>query len=299
MDIALAADRGRIPQLLRGRAHGRRHMRDAHALLAPHAPAQPARHVHASIPGAEVLGADLVVAGDFLQVFVHVGRADRLHLARVVHVLEELLPRQVADAPDHAREPGIVDGDAVELAALAAELELDARAVHLHVPVAHRREAEGVVLLGVALVADADAGALEQPNDERQHLAARQSLQRHVGAHLAAHARQHARELGKMVELVGVAHFTPARVVAVLLSSARIAAGCLQVAAFIAADPDIGPRRRDRERLDPLERVPGRQFLALRVEVFESVAGVSARVALLAIAGIAQPPGGCGTLAAA
>src|SRR5258706_3264593 len=102
-----------------------------------------------------------------------------------------------------------------------------------------------------------------------------------------------------MVELVGVAHFAPARVVAILLSSARIAPRCLQVPAFVAADPDIGPGRRDRERPDPLERVLGRHFLVLRVEVFESLAGVAARVALLAIAGIAQTPGGRGTLAAA
>src|SRR5258706_6734310 len=102
-----------------------------------------------------------------------------------------------------------------------------------------------------------------------------------------------------MVELVGVAHFAAARVVAILLSSARIAPRCLQVPAFVAADPDIGPGRRDRERPDPLERVLGRHFLVLRVEVFESLAGVAARVGPLAIAGIAQNPRGCGTLASA
>src|SRR5258706_9172880 len=102
-----------------------------------------------------------------------------------------------------------------------------------------------------------------------------------------------------MVELVGVAHFAPARVVAILLSSARIAPRCLQVPAFVAADPDIGPGRRDRERPDPLERVLGRHFLVLRVEVFESLAGVAARVGPFPIPGIAQTPGGCGALAPA
>jgi len=94
----------------------------------------------------------------------------------------------------------------VELAALAAELEFDAPAAHLHVPVAHGGQAEGIVLLGVALVADADAGPLEQLHDERQHLAARQSRKPHVGAHLAANARQGVRELGE--ELEGLCHIS-------------------------------------------------------------------------------------------
>jgi hypothetical protein len=85
---------------------------------------------------------------------------------------------------------GVVERDAVELAALATELELHARAAHLHVAVAHRGEPERVVLLRVALVADADAGALEELHDERQRLLPRQPRQRDVGARLAPVLRQ-------------------------------------------------------------------------------------------------------------
>ena len=45
----------------------------------------------------------------------------------------------------------------------------------------------------------------------------------------------------------------PVRVIAVLLAAARVAAGRLQVAARIGADPDVGPRRRHRQPGDPLQ----------------------------------------------
>ncbi len=177
----------------------------------------------------------------------------------------------------------------MELAALAAELELDAIAAHLHVAVLHRGEAEGVVLLGVALVADADAGALEELHEERQHLAPWQARRRDVGAHVAADTRQRFRELEQVIELVRIAQHPVARVVAVLLASARVAARGLQVPALVAADPDRGPRRRNREPLESFDlRLVG-HALALRVEVGEALAGRLAAKSLLAVARIAQP----------
>src|SRR6185503_6185848 len=108
----------------------------------------------------------------------HVLRAHRLHLLAVVEILEELLARKIAAMLDDARKPRIVDRDAMELPALAAESELDALALDAHVAVAHRGEPIGFVLRGVALVADADARRFEQAHDRREHLAARQARKR-------------------------------------------------------------------------------------------------------------------------
>jgi len=182
----------------------------------------------------------------------------------------------------------------VELAALAPELEFDAPAAHLHVPVAHGGEPERIVLFRVALVADADAGALQQLHDERQHLAARQSRKPQVGAHLAANARQGVRELGEKLELVGISQLAPTRVVAVLLAALRVAPCRLQVAALVAADPDIRPCRRDGKRLDALDRLRVADACAVAIQVLEAFTAVPARVALLAVAGIAQPAHGGG-----
>ena len=48
--------------------------------------------------------------------------------------------------------------------------------------------------------------------------------------------------------LRAVAHLAPARMVAVLLAAPVVAAGRLDVAVGVGADPDIGPGRRDRQR---------------------------------------------------
>ena len=58
------------------------------------------------------------------------------------------------------------------------------------------------------------------------------------------------------------------RVVAVLLAPARVAAGRLQVAVGLRADPDVGPRRRDRERAD----APDHRGIAERPAVRQSIA---------------------------
>jgi hypothetical protein len=93
----------------------------------------------------------------------------------------------------------------VELAALAAELELHAASRYARMPVAQRREAEGVVLLRVALVADAEARRLEQRDQRGEHLFAWQPGPLQVRARAAADRGQRLRELEHAVELVGVA----------------------------------------------------------------------------------------------
>ena len=77
------------------------------------------------------------------------------------------------------------------------------------------------------------------------------------------------REFGEVVELVGVAQLAPARVVAILLAPARVAAGRLQVAALVVADPDVGPCRRNGEPADTLERRRIVHALAFRADIGE------------------------------
>src|SRR5206468_8658937 len=70
-----------------------------------------------------------------------------------------------------------------------------------------------------------------------------------------------------------VADLLPLRVVAVLLAPARVAAGRLDVAARMRADPDVGPGRRDRERPDARDRLAVADQLAVGIEVGERPAG--------------------------
>src|SRR5205085_10619140 len=122
------------------------------------------RGEHGSGPGAEVLRAERLAAG-VAQIAVDVGGADRLRPAVVGLPLEEVLAGQVLATTDDGRDAPVGDRHAMEPAALAAEREAHAPAVHVRVLVAQRGEAEGVVLPRVLLVTVTQERRLEEADD--------------------------------------------------------------------------------------------------------------------------------------
>jgi len=65
-------------------------------------------------------------------------------------------------------------------------------------------------------------------------------------------------------------------VVEVLLAPGFVETGGLDVAVGVAADPDVPPGRRDRQRPDPLEGVLVADAPAFGVEVAEAVTAAAA-----------------------
>ena len=192
-------------------------------------------------------------AGDLLEILVDVGRVDQLPLTGFVDVLKELVAGQIAACLDDLREPPVLEIDGVPDTALAAELEAQRRSVDLRVLVAHRRQTERMIVAGVLLVADPDQRLLEQLHDRREHLLPRQPRLLQIGARAASNAWKHPRERHEAFVLGFVTRLTPARMVAVLFASARVAARRLNVAAGVGTDPHVRPRRRDDDRSDSLE----------------------------------------------
>ncbi len=231
------------------------------------------------------------LAADLAQVGVDVGRLDVVPEPVRVLVLEQLLAGQLVAGAHDAREPPVAGRDLVDLAALAAELEGDRAAVDLDVAVAHRGQAEALVVAGVLRVADADQRGLEQAHDGRQHLLARQAAAPEVGLDARADRRQRAAEHQHAVELVRVAHRAPAAVVAVLLAAAGVAPGRLEMALALRADPDVGPGRRDRQHAQPPQLVRVLDRAALRVAVAEAAARAPPRDPGRAVGDVAQPGG--------
>jgi hypothetical protein len=187
-------------------------------------------------------------------------------------VLEQLVARQLAAAPDDARELRIVELHLMLLAALAAEMETDAGAPPRHVAGAQRGEPVGTVFARIAFVADADEGPLEQAHHRGNHLVARQARQAQVGLHAPADTGQGAREVGEPVVFVFVALLAPGGMVAILLAPARIPAGGLHVPAARRTDPDRGPGGRNRQRADALQHRRLAQRPAVRRAIAEAAA---------------------------
>ena len=96
-------------------------------------------------------------------------------------------------------------------------------------------------------------------------------------------------EVDQPVELGVVASCPPAHVVAVLLATPRVAAGRLEVAVRARADPHVGPRRRDGQAPDPLERVWIADEPTIGVAIGEAPPGPAARDPRSGVAGVAQP----------
>src|SRR5207237_455078 len=86
-----------------------------------------------------------------------------------------------------------------------------------------------------------------------------------------------------------VAHLAPARVIAILLAGARVAADGLDVAMRRRADPDVAPRRRDRQRADAREGGPIAHPTALGIDVHEAAADVAASQAGAAFDDVREP----------
>src|SRR5439155_3867250 len=103
---------------------------------------------HRPGPRPEVLRRELLPA-DLAEVLVDVRGTDVANLVVVVHVLEEVLPGEVAAALHDPRELRILKIDLAPLSAFSDELEAHGRATDPDVPVLERGEAVASVLLRV------------------------------------------------------------------------------------------------------------------------------------------------------
>ena len=89
--------------------------------------------------------------------------------------------------------------------------------------------------------------------------------------------------------LGAVADLAKARMIAILLAAPGVASGGLNVAVGERADPDVGPDRRNGERLDAAQAVLVGQSRAVRPRVREARAGSSAPDAGTRIGHVTQP----------
>src|SRR3546814_7637660 len=80
----------------------------------------------------------------------------------------------------------------------------------------------------------------------------------------------------------------PARMIAILLAPAGVAAGRLNVAAGMRADPDVRPCRRYRQRPDARQRFALRDPRSVRAAVTEALAGLAPADPRTVVADVAQ-----------
>ena len=140
------------------------------------------------------------------------------------------------------------------------------------VVVANGGQAVRLVRLGVLLIADADQRGLQQLHDGGQHLFAWQTRQLQVPVDAGANLGECLAEGEHPAVLRLVADLPPAGVVPVLCAPAIVGANSLDVTARVGADPHVFVRRRDRQLVDPVDRLGIGDAVALEVEVVKRLA---------------------------
>ena len=143
----------------------------------------------------------------------------------------------------------------------------------------------------ILVVAHADEGELEEPDDRGRDRVARQLAACHVALHPPPDPREPLSELHQPLELAPLLDRSKARVVAVDLPSPSVAAGRHQVDIRLGADPDVGPGRRDHERPDPAELTRVFDGAALRIAVGEAAPGPNPPDARPVVGAVAEAGG--------
>src|SRR5581483_8923433 len=181
---------------------------------------------------------------------------------------------QLGDDLVHGRVDDRLDAP---LAALGDEVERHHVALDADVSLADRRQPVVLVLLGVALGADAEEAEVQQTHRARQHAVAVEVRPGQPLGALAPDCGESAGELEHVVELLAVAPLPPGRVVQVLPAPGGVGAHGLQMAVLVGADPYVGPRRRDGQRPDAGDRLSFGNARPVAVQIHEPSAGLAAR----------------------
>src|SRR5688572_14824608 len=164
-------------------------------------------------------------------------------------------------------------------AALSAKVELHAIAANADVAIAERGQAIRVVLFGVFPVSHANECRFQQTYDGGQHFVSRELLSAEIPRDASPKFRQSFPEDSHAMVLGFIACQPPVGVIAVLLSSPGITSNRLKMAFRRWAYPHVGPRRRNCEALNSLERRLAVDDVSVRVEIPKGLLCTDAPVA--------------------
>ena len=293
MNVAPAADRGRIPQMFGDAMDG---ADDVSPCLRRRIGwiklAQCQRGEHSAAPGAKIFRRK-ILAGDRPQVGIHVSRSHTLHSAGLVEVLKQILARESLASFHNTREARMGDVDEVAMSALSREMKANGRAGHADMPILEGRQAVGTVRMRVNPIPDPHCTDLEQADQNSQHAFTAQPRLPKISADLSTNRWQCATEGDHAIVLGPIALGSPTRMIPILFASTGVASRGLQMAIGVRGDPDLAPCGRNHNRTDANQRLSVPHYMIVSVNVSKASSCLHPANAWHVVAHMAKA-GGCG-----
>src|SRR5579864_904853 len=250
-DVRLAADRRRVAEAV---GHGAHHGHDGALPVAVPVPLREGdRRQERAAPRPEVLRAELV-AEMRLHVLVQRPAREVAHAAVPLVAEEASSPGNCKKLANRRRELVVDERGAYLRPALADEFEADAMPAHGHVPLPQRRDSEGAGCARVPIASDAKPAEVDEAQRDGAHPVAVELAVVEMLGQRRPQGRQPLAETNEALEFGPVLFRPEIGVIDVLLAAGLVDAGCLELRARPRCDPDVLPRRRDREPVEALDR---------------------------------------------
>lgn len=151
------------------------------------------------------------------------------------------------------------------------EVEDDGTAIHVDVPLEHRRDTERPVLARIALAADAKEALADEAYHGGGDAVAREHVAvRDLAVERLANAREVAGEMAHAIILALLAYCDRPFVIAILLAPLHVEAPRLDRGARHGGDVHVAPCRRKHQGVDALELLPVGDRAPLRILISEA-----------------------------
>lgn len=184
--------------------------------------------------------------------------------ARSARILEE--------GTDCGRELGVDDRRPHEQTMLGLEAEGDTITAHARVTLREGGDPVGTARPRRPLRAHAKPGAVDEGDGERAGPLALQGIPVEVILEIGSQRGEVLSEANEALVLLLLPGRTKGGMVEVLSPARAVDSGGLELRPGVRGDPHVPPRRRDRERLDALERGVGGDGPTARIDVAKALA---------------------------
>src|SRR5262249_9173837 len=109
-----------------------------------------------------------------------------------------------------------------------------------------------------------------------------------------SNSRKRADEVDQLVKFCGIADFTKARMISILLAAASIVAGDLKMSLRVGGNDDISPGRRNHQRANLGQRLSFTHHATLAIEINKAAAASHAMKSVVVITKVMQVGVTCG-----